>query len=87
MEFLVSWKIELEAETMEEAAREALKIIRDKDSDATFFDVTNMATGETEEDVDGYLFEEETPIDEKLNELDFCTDEQIADDVEIGRRR
>ena len=38
-EYRVSWTIEVEADSPEEAAREALEIQRDRDSEALFFDV------------------------------------------------
>lgn len=39
--YLVTWEIDIDAETPLEAARIALEIQRDKDSTATVFDVTN----------------------------------------------
>jgi len=39
-EFMVVWRIEIEAETPEEAAREALKIQRDPTSQTTHFEVS-----------------------------------------------
>lgn len=39
MNYTVRWEIEIDAETPEEAAREALKIQRDPESTATVFDV------------------------------------------------
>jgi len=38
-EYLVQWEIELKAESAEDAARQALAIMRDPDSMATVFDV------------------------------------------------
>ena len=40
MEYRIDWKIELDARSPQEAAREALEIQRDR-SDATLFEVTN----------------------------------------------
>ena len=40
MQFLVTWKINIEAESSEDAAKEALKIQRDSESIATVFEVT-----------------------------------------------
>lgn len=48
MEYEVVWRIQLDAETPDEAARMALTTVRDSFSDATFFEVTNRETGETE---------------------------------------
>ena len=36
-EFLVTWQIDIEAETSEDAAREAFRVHRDPDSMATVF--------------------------------------------------
>lgn len=44
MQFRVSWKIDIEAESAEDAAREALAIQRKPDSIATVFEV--MAEGD-----------------------------------------
>ncbi|RLC88670.1 MAG: hypothetical protein DRJ03_01995 [Chloroflexi bacterium] len=44
-EYLVVWKIELTADSPQEAAAEALKIHRDAESYATVFDVVDMDTG------------------------------------------
>jgi hypothetical protein len=38
-DFLVCWEINIEAATAREAAREALRIMQDKSSTATVFDV------------------------------------------------
>ena len=43
--YTVTWKIELYADSHKEAAELALEIHRDKYSEATFFDVTEEATG------------------------------------------
>ena len=56
MEFKVTWTIEIEAETMEEAAHEALAIQRDPFSEATVFEVHNTETDETET-INGYDFD------------------------------
>ena len=55
-EYKVTWIIEVEAESMEEAAREALAIQRDPFSEATVFEVTNPETGETDT-IDGYDYD------------------------------
>lgn len=62
MEFKVTWTIEIEAETMEEAVHEALAIQRDPFSEATVFAVTNTETEETDI-LDGYdySFDNEQP--------------------------
>jgi len=39
-EFTVTWTIEMTAEDVEQAAIEALQMMRDPNSEATFFDVT-----------------------------------------------
>jgi hypothetical protein len=44
MFYTVKWLIEVEAETPKEAAEKALKIQRDPESIATFFDVSWMET-------------------------------------------
>jgi hypothetical protein len=43
--FLVKWGIDIEADSAEDAARQALAIQRDPDSTATVFDVKNKDTG------------------------------------------
>ena len=45
-EFLVQWKIDIDAKTPKKAAMEAQKIQRDLKSIATFFEVTNKETRE-----------------------------------------
>jgi len=42
--YLVSWTIDIEADSHEEAAIEAMKIQRDPNSEAGFFEVTEQAT-------------------------------------------
>ena len=44
-EYLVTWQIDIEADTPEEAAREALKIQRDLDSEAKHFEVQEEKDG------------------------------------------
>jgi hypothetical protein len=46
MEYKVKWEIDIEASSPEEAAWEALKIQRDKQSEAIAFDVRSQSTGE-----------------------------------------
>jgi hypothetical protein len=41
MEFKINWKIEIDAETPLDAAREALRVQRDSGSTATVFEVTD----------------------------------------------
>jgi spore germination protein YaaH len=53
MEYTVSWTIELDADTPEDAARQALEIHRDPDSWATHFVVVDT-TGRTHEVDLGY---------------------------------
>ncbi len=43
--FLVKWDINLEADTAEDAARQALEIQRDPESIATVFNVKDTKTG------------------------------------------
>lgn len=43
--YTVTWKVELYVDSHKEAAELALKMHRDKYSAATFFDVTEKATG------------------------------------------
>lgn len=45
-DFLITWKINIAAETPREAIKEALKIHRDEDSLATIFAWKNLETGE-----------------------------------------
>lgn len=45
MEYLVIWDIDIDAETPEEAAREARAIQQDPASEATFFSVIDRDTG------------------------------------------
>jgi hypothetical protein len=49
MEYEIIWRIQLDAESPEDAARIALEIQRDAFSEATVFEVTNKDTGEMEE--------------------------------------
>jgi hypothetical protein len=51
-EFTVSWSIDVEADTPEDAAREAQAIQRDPDSSATIFRVTPTNDPEGGEDID-----------------------------------
>jgi len=71
MEFKVTWTIEIEAETMEEAAQQALAIQRDFFSEATVFEVKNTETGETDT-IDGYDYDfaDEQPSRNDLISLD-----------------
>ena len=46
-DYLVTWTIDIEAESAEEAAEEALKIQRDPHSEATFFSVRKGSAGST----------------------------------------
>lgn len=46
MNYVVSWHIDVEADSPEEAAREALRIQRDADSIATVFEVVDRDTSE-----------------------------------------
>jgi DNA polymerase III alpha subunit len=61
-EYEVNWRIQVEAETPDEAAREALAIMRDQFSEATFFEVTDRETGETET-IDAALLEVAEDLD------------------------
>jgi len=47
--FLVTWKIDIEAETPEEAAIEALRIQQDMESEATHFEVKDKKTNKVKE--------------------------------------
>jgi hypothetical protein len=47
MNYIVSWEIEVDAETLEEAAEEALRIQKDPASLATVFEVEHSETGQT----------------------------------------
>lgn len=49
--YLVTWEIELEANSPEEAAKEAMKFQRDPDGWASMFTVWDTKTGKSE-DVD-----------------------------------
>lgn len=51
-EFLLTWKIDIDADTAEEAVEQALEIQRDPFSSAVHFIVLNKETGE-ETDIDG----------------------------------
>lgn len=44
-EYRVVWEIDITAKNMKDAARIALNIQRDYNSEATFFDVTDKLTG------------------------------------------
>lgn len=43
--YFIGWEIELDASSPEEAAREALVIMRDPNSTATVFDITDTESG------------------------------------------
>ena len=45
-QYLVTWEIDIEADSDEEAAAKALEIQRDPESTATFFRVTHRNSGE-----------------------------------------
>lgn len=47
MKYLVTWIIDIDADSPEEAAKKALEIQRDPNSIATYFTVTNNFTKET----------------------------------------
>ena len=51
MEFVVTWVIELDAESAEEAARKALEVQRDAESVATHFRVRDAEGNEIEIDL------------------------------------
>lgn len=44
--YIVTWVIDIEADSAEEAAKQALDIQRDECSEATFFQVEHCATGD-----------------------------------------
>lgn len=46
-QYTVTWEIDIDANTPEEAAREALKIQRDTGSEATVFEVTDTSSEQT----------------------------------------
>jgi len=52
MQYKVVWTIDIEANSPQEAAKEALLIQRDKGSEATAFEVCNPNTGKLIESVD-----------------------------------
>jgi hypothetical protein len=68
-EYEVIWRIQVEAETPDEAARECLAIIRDQFSEDTVFEVKNTETGETET-IDAGLLE----VAEDLDNLALMND-------------
>ena len=45
-QYLVTWEIDIEADSDQEAAAKALEIQRDPESTATFFRVTHRNSGE-----------------------------------------
>jgi hypothetical protein len=47
MKYRVIWEIEVDEKTPGEAAREALRIQQDPESEALFFTVEKVSTGET----------------------------------------
>ena len=51
MEFVVTWVIELDADSPEEAARQALEVQRDAESIATHFRVRDADGNEIEIDI------------------------------------
>ena len=51
-EFTVTWEIQVDAETHEEAAREARAILLDPDSTATVFEVHPMMPGVMSKTID-----------------------------------
>jgi hypothetical protein len=52
MEYLVTWQIEIDADSPQIAAQKALEIQRDSSSIATVFDVCNTSNGLTWKDID-----------------------------------
>lgn len=50
--YIVNWSIDIDAQNPQDAARQALEILRDTNSTATYFDVINTDTfAETSVDV------------------------------------
>lgn len=47
--YLVSWSIDIAADSPEEAAKKAQDIQRDPESTATYFDVLDVLSGETKQ--------------------------------------
>lgn len=66
MQYKVVWTIDIEANSPEEAAKEALEIQRDKGSEAVAFEVMNPNTGKLIKHVDLL-----NPNDESLSEIIF----------------
>jgi hypothetical protein len=66
-EYLVTWMIDVESDTAEDAAREALRIQRKPDSIATVFTVTDKTTGAAT-DVDLTELDDDLRIIRKFND-------------------
>ena len=75
--YLVCWEIDIESSSAYDAAKEALFIMQNKDSEALFFKVIESSTGHmTDVDLFGWEEEEraeilgETLSDEQMEELE-----------------
>lgn len=75
--YLVCWEIDIEADSEYDAAKEALFIMQDKESEALFFKVIHSNTGHmTDVDLDDWEYQEraeilgETLSEEQLEEVE-----------------
>jgi hypothetical protein len=80
MSYLVTWKINVEAETADEAARRALEIQRDPDSTATVFDVVDEETGESET-INLLNFQDNLSPDEQADIEGLCGTAGLEDEL------
>jgi hypothetical protein len=67
MRYLVTWEIDIDADTPEEAARKALAIQRNPDSIATIFDVVRYDSNDMFTRVDITELEEQSGIEDTSN--------------------
>lgn len=75
MEYLVTWCINIDADTPEDAAKQALAIMQDKGSTATVFEIKNKDTGATcTVDLEEETEEETIHLDESLYDGKVTTD-------------
>lgn len=71
-QYKVYWEMDIEADSPREAAESALRVHRKEDSEAVFFTVEQLSTGES---VDIDLLEEEEEDEEEEDEADEDEDD------------
>jgi hypothetical protein len=80
-EFTVTWSIDVEADTPEDAAREAQAIQRDPDSSATIFRVTPTNDPEGGENIDVVRERGDSPDADRLKRLEREFAEVMAEPI------